>query len=395
MYAIVISALCGVLFGWLYGAQAQKISWIGDGFLNILKALAIPLILFSLTSAVASLKDIRQIGPLGGSTLFYYFLTTALAVLTGLILVNLIEPGLGFAQIENEIPDKVLQKSEFTMNDILAGISANLFIILILISLSAGVLLSLFQKKAVKVIKIVETLNRLTMKILHWFLWSAPIGIFAIVASKFGKAGDAFWVELSKVALYSLTVIIALFIHAAFTLPLILHYYGKKNPFQYFKTLLPALGTAFSTASSSATLPVTIESVSEEEDVPKSVSSFVLPLGATVNMDGTALYEAVAAVFIAQAYGIDLTIFQQVIIFFTANLAAIGAAGIPEAGLVTMIIVLKAVNLPLEGIGLLISIDWFLDRFRTTVNVWGDSVGALAIAKYMKKKKNTCPHELL
>jgi Na+/H+-dicarboxylate symporter len=182
--------------------------------------------------------------------------------------------------------------------------------------------------------------------------------------------------ELLAIGKYSFTVVLGLAIHGLIALPFILFFIGRRNPVKYAEGMGTALLNAFSTASSSATLPLTMEGVEQENGISKRTSSFVLPLGATINMDGTALYEAVAAMFIAQVYGITLGPVQQTVIFLTATLAAIGAAGIPEAGLVTMVIVLKAVDLPIEGIGLILTIDWLLDRFRTTVNVWGDSVGA-------------------
>ncbi len=176
-------------------------------------------------------------------------------------------------------------------------------------------------------------------------------------------------------------------IHGAIILPLILYWFGKRYPLPYVRHLASALTTAFSTSSSSATLPVTMECSVERNHISPRIASFVLPLGATINMDGTALYEAVAAVFIAQIYGIELGIGQMIVIFLTATLAAIGAAGIPEAGLVTMVIVLRAVNIPIEGISLILVIDWFLDRCRTTINVWGDAVGAGVIERYEGKKQ--------
>ena len=178
-----------------------------------------------------------------------------------------------------------------------------------------------------------------------------------------------------------LTVTLALVIHSCVTLPLIVRFIGRMSPRRWAKAMSPALMTAFSTSSSSMTLPVTLETVEKRGRVSNKITSFTLPLGATINMDGTALYEAVAAIFIAQAWGIHLDPFSLVIVCLTATLASIGAAGIPQAGLVTMVIVLQAVDLPLEGIGLILSIDWRLDRFRTTVNVWGDSVGAAVISK--------------
>ena len=212
-------------------------------------------------------------------------------------------------------------------------------------------------------------------------MWAAPVGIGALIAGRLGQAGGfvGFMPELLRVSKYAFTVILGLVIHGAIVLPLILYWFGKRAPIPYIVNMGAALTTAFSTASSSATLPVTIECTTEKNGISERTASFVLPLGATVNMDGTALYEAVAAVFIAQIYGIELGFIQMVVIFFTATLAAIGAAGIPEAGLVTMVIVLRAVNLPVEGISVLLVIDWFLDRCRTTINIWGDAVGAAVI----------------
>lgn len=180
---------------------------------------------------------------------------------------------------------------------------------------------------------------------------------------------------------------IGLLIHAGITLPTILRTFGNKNPLTYFFNMGQSLTTAFTTASSAASLPVTMECVAEKNKVDHRAASFVLPLGATINMDGTALYEAVAALFIAQIYGVDLSIGSQVVIFFTATLASIGAAAIPEAGLVMMALVLTAVGLPLEGIGIILAIDWFLDRCRTTVNVWGDSIGAAVIGETRELRK--------
>jgi Na+/H+-dicarboxylate symporter len=188
--------------------------------------------------------------------------------------------------------------------------------------------------------------------------------------------------------MYSLTVILALLIHATITLPLILKFFAKRSGVQYFLNMGEALATAFTTASSSATLPVTMELVEKKNKVDSRAASFVLPLGATINMDGTALYEAVAALFIAQIYGVELGLGQQIVIFLTATLASIGAAGIPHAGTVMMVFVLTAVGLPLEGIGLIWAVDWFLDRCRTTVNVWGDSIGAAVIGETREFKES-------
>ncbi len=249
---------------------------------------------------------------------------------------------------------------------------------LIFFSLLIGASLSMLGDRGLAAIGVFTTLNDAVMQIVHWLMMLAPIGIFGLVAARIGHAGgfSGFLPELSALGKYSFTVVFGLALHAMVILPLILHFIGKRNPLRYAKGMGSALLNAFSTASSSATLPLTMEGVEKENGISNRTASFVLPLGATINMDGTALYEAVAAMFIAQVYGISLGPVEQIVIFITATLAAIGAAGIPEAGLVTMVIVLKAVGLPIEGIGLILTIDWLLDRFRTTVNVWGDSVGA-------------------
>jgi len=259
---------------------------------------------------------------------------------------------------------------------------------LIVFSLFFGGALSSLGLKSKKTIHIISTLNDGIMQLVNWVMYLAPIGILGLIAARIGKAGgfEGFIPELQSLGKFSLTVLLGLLFHGIVILSLALKLFGKQNPFSYCKGVGAALLNAFSTASSTATLPITLQGVQQENKVSKKISNFVLPLGATINMDGTALYEAVAAIFIAQIYGIELSTGQQVIIFITATLAAIGAAGIPEAGLVTMVIVLKAVNLPIEGIGLLLTIDWLLDRFRTTVNVWGDSVGAAIVERQIIKK---------
>ena len=219
------------------------------------------------------------------------------------------------------------------------------------------------------------------MGIVHLLMWVAPIGIGALVAGRLGEAGGfaGFWPQLQTLGSYAGTVILALFIHGILVLPLILQFLARQSVPAYAKVMSAPLMTAFSTSSSSATMPLTIDSLIEKGKISRRTVSFVIPLGATINMNGTALYEAVAAVFIAQSYGIELGLGETIIVLLTATLSAIGAAGIPEAGLVTMVIVLKAVDLPIEGISLILVIDWFLDRCRTTVNVWGDAVGAAVI----------------
>lgn len=258
---------------------------------------------------------------------------------------------------------------------------------LIFFAILIGAALSVLGERGRTTINVISTLNDAVMRLVNWIMIVAPIGIFGLISARIGNAGgfSGFLPEFLALGKYSFTVLFGLAIHAFIMLPLILLLFGRRNPLRYVTGVGAALLNAFSTASSSATLPLTLEGVKNQNGISNRTASFVLPLGATINMDGTALYEAVAAMFIAQVYGIAMSPVEQVVIFLTATLAAIGAAGIPEAGLVTMVIVLRAVGLPIEGIGLILTIDWLLDRFRTTVNVWGDSVGAGVIETFEMK----------
>ena len=249
---------------------------------------------------------------------------------------------------------------------------------LIFFSLLLGAVLTTLGQRGEPALHFFRSLNDAVMGLVHWVMTVAPVGIFGLIAGRIGGAGgfEGFIPELVALGKYFVTVVSGLAIHGLVVLPLLLLALGKRRPLAYARNTATALLNAFSTASSSATLPLTMTGVVERNRVSAKTASFVLPLGATINMDGTALYEAVAAMFIAQVYGIDLGLGPMIVIFLTATLASIGAAGIPEAGLVTMLIVLNAVNLPTEGVALILTIDWLLDRFRTTVNVWGDAAGA-------------------
>jgi len=400
LIGIFIGILAGGFCGWAFGESMLSVKFLGDIFLNALRMIIVPLIICSMITGVTNLGDIRRLGKTGYKTILYYMATTGISVVIGIILVNLIQPGIIEGAGKGVFPELLKGKEKFSFIDVLMGlIPSNLFkamtemqiLPLIIFSLLFGGVLTTLGEKAKPVINFFAVSNEAIMKIVHLIIYFAPVGIFGLVAGKLGAVGggQAFYLELSKLGKYALTVIVGLLIHGIFVLPLLLFVFTKRNPISYLYNMITALTTAFSTASSSATLPVTMECVEKKNLVSQKASSFVLPLGATINMDGTALYEAVAAIFIAQSFGIHLNFSHQVIIFFTATLAAIGAAGIPEAGLVTMVIVLQSVNLPIEGIGLILTIDWFLDRCRTTVNVWGDSVGAAIIAKTKEIEKPT------
>ncbi|MEJ2573425.1 MAG: dicarboxylate/amino acid:cation symporter [Gammaproteobacteria bacterium] len=388
---IVLGVVGGSFCGWYFGTAMEEIAWLGTLFLNALKMLILPLIIAAVVSGVAALGDIRKLGRVGGATVLYFVITTGIAVVIGLAMVNLIQPGVGLAPHGGEIPEHIRTKAGTGIADILlAMISPNLVssaahmqllpIILFAILLSAA--LTTVGKKGEHVIAFFDGLNEALMKVVIWVMYFAPVGIFALVAARLGKAGggEAFFAQLSAVGWHVVTVLSGLTLH--FIVLSIILMLAARRGMPFVGTLLRALLTAFGTASSSATLPMTMECLRENK-VDERAIRFVVPLGATVNMNGTALYEAEAALFIAQAYGIHLGFGQQVIVFVTATLAAIGAAGIPEAGLVTMVIVLSAVGLPLEGVSLLLAVDWFLDRFRTAINVFGDSVGAAVVERHL------------
>jgi len=390
LLGMVAGAIIGALGGYYFGDIFIELKFLGTLFLNALKMIVIPLIVASMIVGVTSLGDIRKLGRTTGKTLVYYLVTTGCAVIIGIVLVNIIQPGVGMNGVGNEIPDVIKGAKPTTYSDFIVSLipenligaaAENSVLPLILFSLVFGGVLTSIGRKGRAVINFFEGLNEAIMKIVILIIYFAPIGILGIIGGIVAEKHDSIGQIVSGLGLYSLTVILGLLIHAVIILPLILKFFGRKSPLKYFTNMGQALATAFTTASSSATLPVTIDCVTEKNKVSSQASSFVLPLGATINMDGTALYEAVAAIFIAQAIGFPLSISSQVIIFLTATLASIGAAAIPHAGLVTMVIVLSAVGLPLEGIGFIFAIDWFLDRCRTTVNVWGDSIGAAVIGE--------------
>lgn len=380
----------------------------GDLFLQALKLLVIPLVITSMICGITSMGDIRRIGRIGLSTIVYYMTTTAIAVSIGIVLVQIIQPGVGaddtFAFVTENVQAKEGMSAIDTLLDVFRGrpgepssgmFPSNLFaaaadtnvLALIVFALVFGGAVTTLGDRGRVLVDFFNAANDAVMKMVHLVMWLAPVGIFGLVAFNIAKKGGgaAFGGELAKLSKYVATVTGGLLVHTV-VLCLILWIVGKRNPVRYMLGVARALLTAVTTASSSATLPITIECVEENNGVSKKAAGFVLPLGATINMDGTALYEAVAAIFIAQSIGMHLTAGALLVIFLTATLAAIGAAGIPEAGLVTMVIVLTAVGLPISGIGLILAIDWFLDRLRTTVNVFGDSVGAGVIDRYVGAK---------
>jgi proton glutamate symport protein len=391
-WQILIALIIAVIFGLFFTAYVKYITWMGNLFLRALKMIIVPLILTSIISGVANIGGASNLGKLGLKTLTYYIITSLLAILVGLTIVNLIQPGvgadLGFQKNVSEIGlsgnlgNILLRLVPTNIFDALAR--ADMLAIIFFSILTGYFITKIADEYKNPFINLINAGFEVMMKITSFVIKFAPLGILGIVAGVVAEqAADksALMEIVQRLGFYMSSVLLGLFFHAFVTLPLILRIFGKVNPWHHFKAMTTPLLTAFSTSSSSATLPLTLEAVENEVGVSNKITSFVLPLGATVNMDGTALYEFVAAIFIAQAYGIHLGFVQQLVVVFTALLASIGAAGIPMAGLVMITVVLSSVGLPLEGVGLILAVDRILDMCRTTVNVWSDSCGAAVIAK--------------
>ena len=379
---------------------------IGGLFLRLLKMLVVPLIISSLITGVTGMGNLKQLGALGRRTVAFYMGTSAIAITTGILCVNILQPGVGAdlglltagaaGEKLPEVADASKSVWEVLFNQLKLMIPTNPLkaaadgdmLPVIFFSLLLGVFINAAEhddtpddgdaevKAGATMLKdFFHNLFAVMMRMTLFVIKLAPIGVFGFML--YAAAGKGFSV-FQALGMYALTVAIALAVHAFITLPLILKVFGRRAPWAHAQAMTPALLTAFSTASSNGTLPLTMKAV-ESSGVNNKISSFVLPLGATINMDGTALYEAVAVLFIAQAYGMDLSLGQQVIVAATALLASIGAAGIPHAGTVMMVVVLSAVGLPSTAVGLILAVDRILDMCRTTVNVWSDSCAAVVV----------------
>ncbi len=383
-------------------------------FMGLLKMLIVPLIISSVIVGVTSLGDVRKLGGVGIATVVYYFSTMLIAVTVGLCLVSFLRPGDGFdlepvqqaADVAFEARQERIEQGPGGIGPALLRIVASMIpsnpfaafadpgiaaLPTITFSLFFGVVLTTIGERSKPVIELFRAVFEVMMKMVHIVIMLAPLGVFCLLAWTVSRIGVG--VFLGAMAKYMSTVLLGLGVHGLIVLPLILWLFTRVNPLKFASKMREALLTAFGTDSSSATLPVTIECATEQAGCSKKASGFVLPLGATINMDGTALYEAVAVVFLAQVFGLELGLEQAIIVALTATLAAVGAAGIPEAGLVTMVIVIAAVNqnvlegdpttatIPIAAVGLIIGVDRILDMCRTTVNVWGDAVGARIITR--------------
>lgn len=387
-YLIFAGFFLGILAGWLVGEPILPVAEpMQELFLRLLRMAILPLVITSITSAVIQVGSSKGLGRISLRTITYYITTSVLAILTGQILVNIFQPGKGANIGLMEHPEGIGVVDQGLGKLLLNIIPENPFeamangdvLPVIFFSLLFGFFVTQLKTDQRDVLgNVFRAAFEAMMKLTSFVIWTAPIGVFGIIAGIVAKTGFGAFASLGK---FFVVVLAGLAIHFFITLPLILKYLGKLNPVIHYRGMLSALMTAFSTCSTIVTLPLTLKAVTEVSGASKKAAGFVLPIGATINMDGTALYECVATIFIAQVYGFDLSLAQQGIIVVTAVLASIGAASIPMSGLVMMTIILKAVGLPLEGVALILAVDRILDMFRTTVNVFSDSVGAVVISR--------------
>lgn len=372
--------------------------FLGQLFIQSLKMLIVPLIVAAIISGMSSIGSEKGFARLSIKTLIYYTSTSLMAILIGLSIVNWIEPGivdgapaqhlLGLAEISDSHKAAVADKGSSDLlgiflrmvpPNIVQAAAQGQMLGLITFALIFGFMMTQLQTKLREpMVLFWQGLNEIMMKMTHLIMRFAPIGVFGLIAKTTAQTG---FEAIQVVAWFFLAVIIALALHSLVALPMILYFMGRMNPFKHLQAMSPAILTAFSTSSSAATLPKTMDCVQNRSGVSSKVSSFTLPLGATVNMDGTALYECVAAIFIAQAYGMELSFQVQFTVVIVALMTSIGVAGIPSASLVAIVLILSTIGLPLEAVGLILAVDRVLDMCRTSVNVFSDSCAAVMIAK--------------
>ncbi|MDR2963505.1 MAG: dicarboxylate/amino acid:cation symporter [Bacteroidales bacterium] len=388
-WQIFIALVAGATAGYVLPHSVPYYDWVGTLFINALCMLIVPIMFFSITNSLIGVQrsgdgSLRR---LGLKTFLLYVITMIIAIVTGLVLVNWINPG-GNIQVSTpaELPfnaENVPVRTiitDFIPKNIFAAFAQNNTIPVIVVAFLCGITIPKISEKGRTVLSdFIESGLELVLKLTTIVIRFSPIGIFAIVAHQFALVGNV-WSLIHTMLLYVLTVTAGLFIHAFVWLPLMLRFY-KVRPFRHLKNMITPLLTAFSTASSGATLPLTLHAVEHKDAVSPRVTNFTVPLGAAINMNGTALLECVAVIFIAQAYGIHLSIVQQIVVAFVSLLCAIGSAAVPMAALVMMALILNVVGLPLEGIGLVIGVDRILDMMRTAVNVYGDTCVAVMVAK--------------
>jgi len=385
---IFVGLFAGLAAGAGFGESVLPVADpLADVFLRLLRMAIMPLVVTSLVSAVISVGSRHNLGTLGARTFIYYISTSLLAILTGQLLVNLFQPGVGssieMAQNVSAVPAAEQSFVQLLLNIIpenpFASLASGDVMPVIFFSILFGYFVTrLDEPVRSRLGDVFHGAFHAMLKLTHLVIWTAPLGVFGINARIVATFGfDAF----RSLGFYFGVVLLGLAIHGLITLPALIYLVTRRNPFRHYAGMPSALVTAFSTCSTIVTLPLTMEAVTQRSRVSEEVASFVLPIGATVNMDGTALYECVAVIFIAQVYGVALGFHEQLLIVVTALLASIGAASVPMSGMVMMSIILSAVGLPLEGVGIILAVDRVLDMFRTTINVLSDSCGAVIVAK--------------
>ena len=405
-WQILIAIVLAAFFGWLGGPEpilfglplVPVYDFVGTLFINALKMLIVPLIMSSIIVGVAGIGSSGDLGRLGGKTLVYYLVSSLLAILVGLVLVNLFQPGIVAGEPARDIlaldadggavAEKVAGAGAGALAEIflrmvptnvVSAAAEGQMLGLIFFSLLFGFFMTRVNHETAETLyDFWDAVHRVMLRMTQWIMLFAPLGVFGLVAKTVARTG---FEAAAPLVVFALTVLAALAVHTLVTLPVLVSVFARVRPYRMFSAMAPAMMTAFSTASSSATLPITMESLEKNAGVSNRTSSFVLPLGATINMDGTALYECVAAMFIAQAYGLELSFAVQFTIVVTALVTSIGVAGIPSASLVAIAIILSAVGLPVEALGVLFVFDRILDMCRTSVNVFGDSCGAVIVAR--------------
>lgn len=392
---LVLGAIVGLLINLFAPGSFETINTylfvpLGQIFLSLINMLVVPLVFFSIILGTAGLGDPAKLGRIGFKTITYFLVTTTIAILIGLALAAAIQPGLAgdfdlqSASFEAEEAPSIGE----TLMDIiptnpLAALTEGNMLQIIVFAVFVGLALTALGEKTSGIVRIVEQGNEIMMYLVGIVMKFAPYGTFGLIATAVGSQGFS---AMKAMGSYMIVILAALLIHAVFTYGGTILFLAKKNPIWFFKKFAPAMSVAFSTSSSNATLPVSMEVAQKDLNVPKSISAFVQPLGATINMDGTAIMQGVATMFIAQAYGIDLTAIELATVVLTAVLASIGTAGVPGVGLIMLAMVLSSVGLPVAGIGLVIGIDRLLDMARTAINISGDAACAVYVTETEGKR---------
>lgn len=396
---ILIALILGIILGIIANMFIPKeindniSKWalvpVGKMFLNAIKMLVAPLVLCSLITGAASIGDIKKLGRVGGKVMAFYLLTTALAISLALLFANIFDPGIG-VNLQAPTADYKAAEAPFIMDMFVNMIPTNPFeslvkgemLQIIFFAILFGVSLTLVGESAKPLLNVISQANDVLLKIITLIMLTAPIGVFALISNVIMFQGVSVLLPLLK---YGFTIVFVLIIQMVVVYGGSLKLLGKVNPIKFFKKFWPVMVVAFSTSSSNATIPVNMETCEKKLGIPNSIVSFTIPLGATVNMDGTAIMQGVATIFIAQIYGMNLTVQQMLMVILTATLASIGTAGVPGVGIIMLSMVLIQVGVPVAGIPLILSIDRILDMMRTAVNITGDAAASVIVANSEKE----------